>query len=248
MGAGTSARVLLPLMVGCVVFSSCYEIRPRLPEDYAGSAPDGEGWPPLAVYHEDPFHVANRFFQRLWILRSEAPTGDEPVARRADLDDVDEREILMLLQEIRGGLTGADEDSLSGRGRRLLEADLGLLARLWHDDRRERERRIATMANEIVTVLRATEGRPELAKSPATELPERHAHPVGSELEAWSLDAGTGRAIVVQLRRERWRETGSPDAWRTCDDDDVITFRPAGSGEIATGTLREVCDGCHVAR
>jgi|SoiMethySBSTD1v2_1073268.scaffolds.fasta_scaffold13316_10 hypothetical protein len=97
---GLFAAAFLPPLAA----ASCYEIPPVVPPDYAGSA-TATGWPPLAVYDDDAFDPANRWFQRAFGSRDSsgdvlAPHADEPTALLDHPSPVDGVEIAALLEAI----------------------------------------------------------------------------------------------------------------------------------------------------
>lgn len=112
--------------------SGCYEIEPQLPRGYAGSEPRS-GWPPPPVYSVDPFHPANRLFQRLFVLSAPGKpplhAGDLPFATTESLGPVDRAEALGLLEEL---VEGQAHQRVTGPAvRAAMQSDLlAFLARL----------------------------------------------------------------------------------------------------------------------
>ncbi len=136
----------LSLHTGCLLalmmFCGCYEIRPELPENYIGSQAR-PGWPPPAVYSSDPFHPANRLYQRLFVFGGREASnleGDEgisspawkegqfqfwdaPFSPREVLSAADRAEVLALLEVLSresGGDSYPEDPILRG----ILQSDL----------------------------------------------------------------------------------------------------------------------------
>jgi len=107
-----------------VVVAGCYEIPPEIsPNAVRSTLP--VGWPPVPVYSEDPFHVANRWFQRAYSRRGgRGELGGTltawPYVPERESQSVDRAELLALLEALAGvGL--ATTDPLSSL---ILHADL----------------------------------------------------------------------------------------------------------------------------
>jgi len=117
---GRSGRLIA---LGCSWFLlvGCYQIPPEIPRDYIGSDP-APGWPPPAAYDRDPFHPANRLFQRLWIG---LPGGDEPISAKESFDAADRIEIIGLLAALKNtGFTAASTAAVKPVFWVVLQADL----------------------------------------------------------------------------------------------------------------------------
>ncbi len=101
----------------------CYEIEPQISKDFIGS-PAQPGWPSPAAYADDPFHPANRIFQRLFVLGAEpaAAGGDMPTSPRESLSAIDRAELAALLDALAKG--GDRTPPLGNEARLLLETDL----------------------------------------------------------------------------------------------------------------------------
>ena len=132
IGGAARFRAATGAATGVLVLLGCYEAPPRLPPDYH-SQPPPRGWPPAAVYVEDRFHPANRWFHRAFSARD---AGGQPLAAPSDVADsplaeptaVDRAELLALLAALlEEGLPAASEP-LSGA---LLRADLLRASDVW---------------------------------------------------------------------------------------------------------------------
>jgi hypothetical protein len=174
------------------------------------------------------------------------------MATRADLDDVDQIEIQLLIETLETGVGTADDRELSPRGQRLLTTDMSFLSRRWRDDARERERTAAEAMGKLVSVLRTSNELPELPRAPGgrsdpAALPAAHPRAPGSELESWTLDRATNRARVFELRRQRWLASGSSEAWEETPAEAEISVLEATTGQVAVGSRGKLCGACHVS-
>lgn len=235
-------RVLATIFLASA--SGCYEIPPQARAQRSREQP--AGWPPLAVYHSDPFHVANRLFQRLFLVRTRRIQGDVPVADRAPFNRVDVAEILGLLATLGDQRQGSEGLGLSPRGSSLLAADLRFQASILGDG--EKSRAVVT-AMRRASIPGTHEGPlPELPDPPKNAsrdvgFPDGHPLPAGNGLEAWALEGppGARRVRVYHLRRADWLRGG--DGWVEVGEGEVIGV---GSGAgLEVGVVSGLCGACH---
>lgn len=239
-----SSSSLRSLPVWLLVLAwGCCEIPPTVPPGYHDQGGEA-GWPPLRVYHPDPFHPANLLFHRLFQLDCEGVCGDVPVPRRGPIAASDRIEIAVLLDQIDSG----DSDPLPPRGLSLLRVDLGNAIRRFRDGPAiERE-----LAERLGSSLGKLEGEtvplppppPGARRQLGADLDPGHPRIAGGELEAWKLQAGQAR--IFHLRRARWREGGEP--WREVPPAEWIAVRSSASvnARLRFATRAGLCSSCHV--
>jgi hypothetical protein len=126
----------LPLGLTFLVaaLAGCYEVPPRIPENYGPR--EIAGWPPPRVYAEEPLHPANRWFHRSFSRRGEGGTlavagADAPVSELAlgsEPNAVDRAEVRALLAALAQELDSVAPDAVT---RLVLHADLLEQARFW---------------------------------------------------------------------------------------------------------------------
>lgn len=110
---------------------ACFEVPPVVPEGYAGSRPKAQSVP-LAVYAPEPFHPANRWFQRAFAPRdARGRLGAlDPAAAWSSMErgtPVDHAELHALLARIEPGRAA----SIEPEARRWVRADLLDEAHRW---------------------------------------------------------------------------------------------------------------------
>ncbi len=240
--------------------ASCYEIPPRIPEDYVGG-PTEAGWPPVAVYHVDPFHPANRIFQRLFILEAGPAGGDVPCLPREAFTPVDVAEIQALAEAVeREALGDSGSEPLVDRGRRLLEIDLRSAVELLRERAQEADLGLAQALDPLLAAIRSRDSAAgsmaipvpppgALTRDAFTKTSPDHPLPARSGLEAWALAKGEGGkpgpARIFHFRRARWIQGQEP--WDEVPPDRAIILRsgisPAGNDRF--GTINSLCGRCH---
>ncbi len=196
----------------------CYEIEPEIAKDYVGS-PAQPGWPAPAVYSSDPFHPANRIFQRLFVLGEEPAAAigtDPPFSMKESLSAIDRAELAALLDALAKG--GDRSPPLGMEARLLLETDiLAFLLRLESKDSFPKGTELMELA---------LRGKPEPASLPRSNLalppPLRDGSwaetdgpraaglvPSASDFRWTRSFRGAGRAALVRLRIAA-KEDGEP--------------------------------------
>lgn len=159
------------LLCVTVLLAGCYEIPPEIPEGYigGGAAP---GWPPVAVYHRDPFHPSNLLYHRLFILNRQGGQGHEGEDSRAvgqNFDRVDHAEITALAHRLIETLEISNdpensvgtnsqhaqqhthrEDALTRDGLQLLKRDLRSTRELLRDRGEEGDLVVANILDDIL--------------------------------------------------------------------------------------------------
>lgn len=234
--------------------SGCYEVPPEITEDYYRAAVE-PGWPPLAVYHADPFHPANLLFHRLFILGAGPRGGDFPVSRRGPLDRVDRAEIGFLCERVRATLV-TGEDGLSGPGLTLLMIDLE------NETNRLRERRgpgdpeVVESLDDLLRALRAGAvpvGLPPPPEGATIERPDRpgdHPAPTPGGLEAWRLEGRRGVEIprILHLSRARWLRGEEPWVEVSAEAPWVVRAAPGDAVAVREADVAGLCGGCHPGR
>jgi hypothetical protein len=129
---GGLRRLLILAAALSALAGGCYELPPKIPADYA-RRPLPAAWPPPSVYAAEPFHPANRWFQRAFGPRDEAghPLPAESSLPFPLLDTagpIDRAELLALLESlVREGLP-PEADAVT---RAMLHADLLAAAARW---------------------------------------------------------------------------------------------------------------------
>jgi hypothetical protein len=243
--AGRTALALL------LAFPGCYQIPPELSPDYIGSLAE-PGWPPPEVYSLDPFHPANRLFQRLFVLgEHEEPAlscrrADLPFSPRESLGPIDRAEVQGLLEEIEKDLAGAAAVS-DPVARSLLQSDLLLfLARMAASGQAAPELRVDLAAAALVLAGEpplAADGLPVLLKEPGwSESPGPRAagfRPSLADLR-WTrtFRRGGGReAALVRLRIGADRE-GEPLLLEEGSEAWLLTASESGPPRPAVLQLR----------
>ncbi|MBI4585291.1 MAG: hypothetical protein HY717_14855 [Planctomycetes bacterium] len=259
-----AARVFqhaIPFLPASLLFlASCYEIPPSIPVDYIGG-PTEPGWPPLAVYHVDPFHAANRLFQRLFILEAGPAGGDAPCMPREAFTRVDAAEIEALAEAVeREALRDSGSEPLAERGRRLLEIDLRSAAEFLRERSQGADLGLARALEPLLAAVRSSAlaaSSPAIPPPPPgalirdafTKTPPDHPLPARSGLEAWAMakgeDGKPGPVRLFHFHRARW--IAGQDPWEEVPPDRAIVLCSSATpaGEDKHGTIASLCGKCH---
>ncbi len=243
---------------------ACFRLPPELPDNYVGSLPEAP-WPPLAVYHDDPYHEANLFFHRIYSLNQEAISGDVPIIDLNRLTAIDALELDAALMTWIDSFTNAQEEGvgvggslreLEPRGLRLFYDDLRWIAhsfeRFEFDNQEALMKtmsRIAILGNAIEKSNLKLADKPVKPKGHESAMKkiqgvDPHPLPLRPELMSWEASIGTSLYSVVihQLQREAWRR-GDDAPWRSITLDSPVYKEE--DGRLKLSTVVEACGRCH---
>lgn len=204
----------------------CYELPPEMAT--GGTDPSlPSGWPPRAIYHEDPFHPVNLFFQRMFIaggvsgdgVAEDVGAGEVLVFPRGPFEPLDRAELETYSERIIRIVANPDLsiDALSPRGAAMLVRDVAVERDRLNDRRAPGDEEVAATFNRLTRAIEEswTQSLPALPPPPSGALtamtltrlsPHDRLRPLHGGLEAWTTEG------TYHFHRTRWLR--GEDPWR----------------------------------